>query len=257
MLKLFLFFLVFSSQVFATSLQQTQPWLGVAVDEKSPGGILIKAVLEKTPAEKAGLQVDDLITGVDETKVKTRKELMETLRIKGVGHSVQVQFQRKGKSETRLLKLEALPDTMDLMRRQLLGKPAPEFSIVKVADGKPIKNLDLMGKVTILEFWATWCSACRSAIPRLNQWAKSHKNIAIIGVSDEKEDVIKNFLKIEPMNYTVAMDAQGKIQTDYQIASIPAFILIDQKGIVRELTLGAGDYLEGLIDQAEKLASQP
>ena len=241
----------------AAPMQQIQPWLGVAVDEKVKDGVMIKVVLEQTPAEKAGLLGGDLITAVDEVKVKNRNELMEVLRSKGVGHSVTVLFKRQGKEEKKILKLEALPDSLDLLRRQLLDKPALAFELVDVADKKAIKNQDLLGKVIILEFWATWCPACRSAIPQLNRWAKKHKNISIIGVSDEPEETIKNFLKSEKVHYTMAMDTQGKIQSDYQISSIPAFILIDQKGVIRDLTLGAGDYLETLIQKAELLAAKP
>lgn len=241
----------------AAPLQQMQPWLGVAIDEKGVGGILIRTVISKTPAEKAGLQSGDTITAIDTTAVKNRDELMAILRSKGVGNSVTVHFTRQGKAEKKTLKLEALPDRVELMQKQVLDKPLPAFSVMNLADRTTITQQNLQGKVTILEFWATWCPACRSAIPRLNQWAKTHKNIQIIGVTDEKEDVVREFLKTEKMDYIVAIDSEQKLQTELQVGSIPTFLLIDSKGVVRDLALGAGDYLEALIKKAEKLNARP
>lgn len=255
--KVLLMLCFVSSFLSAAPLQQLQPWLGVAIDESSVGGVLIKTVINKTPAEKAGLQTGDLITAVDETTVKNRDELMNVLRIKGVGNSVTVHFQRQGKAEKKKLKLEAMPDRVELMQKQLLDKPVPAFSLMNLSDKKTISQQNLMGKVTILEFWATWCPACRSAIPRLNQWAKTHKNIQIIGVTDENEEVVREFLKTEKINYTLAMDVEQKLQVALQIGSIPTFLLIDTKGVVRHVALGAGDYLESLIKKAEGLSASP
>lgn len=248
--------LMFAQALAAAPLQQTQPWLGVAVDEKAKDGVLVKSVLQKTPAEKAGIQSGDLITAIDELPVKNRDELMGILRSKGVGNSVTVVFQRKGKAEKKTLKLEAIPDRVELMQKQLMDKPVPPFALTTLGTKKPISQQDLIGKVTILEFWATWCPACRAAIPRLNQWAKTRKNIQIIGISDEKEEVVQAFLKTEKIDYTIAIDSQDRIQADFQIGSIPTFILVDPKGVVREIALGAGDYLETLIQKAERLNSK-
>jgi thiol-disulfide isomerase/thioredoxin len=247
-----LFFLI-SSFLQAAPLQQMQPWLGVAIDENGRDGILIKTVIDDTPAAKAGLQAGDFITSVDSSPVKNRDELLTVLRSKGVGNRVTVHFKRQGKAEQKTLKLEALPDRVELMHKQVMDKPLPAFSATNLATRKAITQDDLKGKVTILEFWATWCPACRSAIPRLNQWAKAHKNVQIIGITDEEENVVKEFLKRETIAYTLALDTEQKLQGALQIGSIPTFLLVDRQGVVRDIALGAGDYLEALIKKAERL----
>lgn len=236
----------------AAQMQEAQPWLGVAIEE-NPKGVLIKAVLENTPAQRAGLHEGDLILKIDQSPVHKRDELLAILRGKGVGNSVTVHFQRQGKQLEEKLKLEALPDSLELVRRQLLNKEAPAFDLVSLVDKTPIKSSDFKNQVLILEFWATWCPACRSAIPRLNEWAKAHKNIRVIGVSDEEESVLKAFTQKEVLSYTIARDPTNKIQSKYQTGSIPAFILIDSKGKVVDVALGAGSYLEELLQHAEKL----
>ncbi len=253
---LWMFYFV-STLLHAAPLQQAQPWLGVAIDEKGKGGILIKSVLNKTPAEKAGLKSGDLITAIDSSPVQNREELMVILRGKGVGNSVTVHFTRQGKVDKKTLKLEALPDRVELMQKQVMDKPLPPLKVVTVLDRKTLTHADLMGKVSIVEFWATWCPACRSAIPRLNEWTKAHPKIQIIGITDESEALVKEFLKTEKMNYTVAIDAEQSLQTALQIGSIPTFLLVDSKGIVRDIALGAGDYLEALLKKAEGLNASP
>lgn len=241
----------------AAPLQQAQPWLGVAIDEKGKAGILIKSVLSKTPAEKAGLQPGDMITAIDSSAVQSRDELMAVLRSKGVGNSVTVHFTRQGKVEKKTLKLEALPDRVELMQQQVLDKPLPAFKIVTVNDRKTLTNANLAGKVSVIEFWATWCPACRAAIPRINQWAPAHSKVQFIGITDENEELVKQFLKTEKMNYTIAIDAEQGLQTALQVGSIPTFLLVDSKGVVRDIALGGGDYLEALLKKAEALSKGP
>jgi len=240
-----------STRAFAA--QQVQPWLGVELDAKSDG-ITIKRVIPGAPAERVGFTPGDTITAIDAEKVKSRDELMAVLRAKGVGTKVTVHFKRKNKDETKELKLEMLPDMLDFAKAQLLGKPAPAFELASVMDKARFKNEDLKGKVYILEFWATWCPACRAASPYLSEWAKAHPDIPIIGISDEEVAVIKAYATREKVSYPQTQDPGNKVQVAYGMSSIPAFILIDQKGVVNDLTVGVGDYLEALLKKAEKLA---
>ena len=168
-----------------------------------------------------------------------------------------VHFTRQGKVEKKTLKLEALPDRVEMMQQQVLDKPLPAFKIVTVNDRKTLTNANLAGKVSIIEFWATWCPACRAAIPRINQWTPAHPKIQFIGITDENENLVKEFLKKEKMNYTIAIDAEQGLQTTLQVGSIPTFLLVDSKGVVRDIALGGGEYLEGLFKKAEALSKGP
>lgn len=240
----------------AAPVQQVQPWLGIEVDPSIPEGVKAKRVIKGTPAERAGLTDGDMITAIDSEKVKTRDELMAVLRAKGVGTKVTVHFLRKEKEEKRELKLEIVPDMLDLAKAQLLGKPAPAFSLKAVSDGKPIKSTDLKGKVYILEFWATWCPACRAAAPYISKWSDAHKGIPVIGISDEEPEAIARFVKQENLHYSFVSDPEGKTQGDYAMGSIPAFILIDRKGIVKDISVGVGEYLDTFLKEAERLSKE-
>jgi hypothetical protein len=55
----------------------------------------------------------------------------------------------------------------------------------------------------------------------------------------------------------VAIDAEQGLQTALQIGSIPTFLLVDSKGVVRHIALGGGEYLETLLKKAEALSKGP
>jgi len=88
----------------------------------------------------------------------------------------------------------------------------------------------------ILEFWATWCPPCRKSIPHLNAiYAKykdkdKDKGLVIIGVTDEKKDVVTAFLKKTPMNYSPAIDKTDALGKSFGVTGIPHALLIDSTG---------------------------
>lgn len=252
--------LAFSVTLFSSPLKaqggarQVQPWLGVEIDpEPIKDGILIKRVIPSAPAERAGFQGGDVIKAVDKEKIGNREGLMKVLRDKGVGATVKVHFTRKGKDESKELKLEMLPDMLDLAKANLIGKPAPDFAIETLETKEKLSPKSLKGKPYILEFWATWCPACRAAAPRVNEWAKAHPKIPVIGLSDEEASLITRFTKSEKLSYRMALDPGSKIQGAYGMGAIPAFILVGADGKVVDLTVGVGDYLEALLKKAESL----
>jgi len=59
----------------------------------------------------------------------------------------------------------------------------------------------LRGKVVIVEFWATWCSPCISAIPHLNGLAKEfrNQNVVFLAITDDDADRLKPFLAKQPI----------------------------------------------------------
>jgi thiol-disulfide isomerase/thioredoxin len=64
--------------------------------------------------------------------------------------------------------------------------PAPDFELENIAGGK-IKAADLKGKVSVIDFWATWCEPCWSEIPKYNKMLDEYhgKNVEIVGITVE------------------------------------------------------------------------
>jgi thiol-disulfide isomerase/thioredoxin len=111
----------------------------------------------------------------------------------------------------------------------LLNQKAPPLHFEKWETPPP----DLHGKFLLVDFWATWCPACRAAIPELN--AIQHdfgSRLVVIGLTHEPEEVVQRM--VEPkIDYYVAVDAQARTEKAVGVTAIPHILIIDPKGIVR------------------------
>lgn len=132
-----------------------------------------------------------------------------------------------------------------------VGDPAPELALSKVIKGDEIKGtFKDSGKITVVEFWATWCGPCRQSIPHLTELQKKYadKNVRIVGITDEAEAQVKSFVddKGDEMAYTVALDSGKKTWESYAepfgITGIPHAFVVDAGGTL----LWHGHPMDGL-----------
>ena len=268
MLKNILFFsiilispLLLEMPVWAQEVTSVRPWLGVAID-KGQKGVLIKSTFPDTPAAKAGLSGGDEILKVVGVPVHTPEELVQEVTNKGVGFTVKIEFLRGDKILSKDITLVAMPDMLTLTKKKLLTFKAPDFDAVVVQGaGTKFQMQKQRGRITLLDFWATWCMACNATIPRLTQFAQKHKGqIDIISISGEEVSAIKKFLsKLETRiprkeNHILYLQSdEGKVNSLYMAAAIPMFVLIDKNGVVVDLDLGGGSILDKILTKAEGL----
>ena len=120
-------------------------------------------------------------------------------------------------------------DGKKIWAKSFLNKKAPTLVVDKWITDRP----DTKGKFVIIDFWATWCSPCKRAIPELNKFAKLFKeDLIVIGISDQSPEKIKA-MNNPVITYYLASDPQRRMMRDLQIRGIPHVIVIDPKGIVR------------------------
>lgn len=117
-----------------------------------------------------------------------------------------------------------------------VGSIAPGLAVSRV-QGADVPDLaTLHGRVVVLDFWATWCGPCRTSIPHLTEMQKKFKDVIFIGVSNEEAGDVKPFVKKmgEKMDYTVAVDEDGKTSAGYMeaygIDGIPHAFIVDKEG---------------------------
>jgi thiol-disulfide isomerase/thioredoxin len=220
-----------------------KPWLGIAIDQGSKG-VLVKGVLPDTPAEKAGFQVGDEVLKIDKSVVKNPNELINVIGASGIGQTVTIEILRNKKTITKKLKLVLRPDELQLLRDRLVAKPAPSFDL-EVIHGKETGSLEkLKGRIVVVEFWATWCPACRATHPRLSEFAAQNPKIAVLAVSEEEKDVLQSYANRLKPNFTILRDADGKSPAAWSAGSIPMLSVIGKDGKVMFVTVGAGDAAE-------------
>ena len=122
-----------------------------------------------------------------------------------------------------------------------VGDESPDFKM-QLIDGKTITKKDLIGKVAVLQFTASWCSVCRKEMPHLEKdvWQKfKAKDFILIGVDrDEPLDIVQEFAKEIKVTYPMALDPGADIFALFAAreAGVTRNIVIDQTGKIVFLT---------------------
>jgi len=125
------------------------------------------------------------------------------------------------------------------------GKPAPGFSL-KTLDGKTIRLSDYKNKkVVVLSFWATWCPPCKMELPVLQTIWKQYekKPVQILGINVDNRGDVRATVKEKGLTFPILIDTQ-RVSDDYGVQAIPTLVIIDKKGIVREIHVGFNPNME-------------
>ena len=122
----------------------------------------------------------------------------------------------------------------------LIGKPAPSFRLPLLnAPDKTFSQKDMLGKVWILNVWASWCPPCLVEHPVVTELARS--GVApVIGLNykDAREDALP-WLKRNGNPYQfIVFDDAGRIGIDYGVYGVPETYVIDRQGVIRYKHIG-------------------
>jgi thiol-disulfide isomerase/thioredoxin len=114
------------------------------------------------------------------------------------------------------------------------------------------------GKVTLIDFWASWCAPCRASFPALSKLRGQYgDDVAIIGVSiDEKASDYVQFIRRFKPTFPTLRDVNQKIVATVEVPTMPTSYLLDRRGVVRFVHVGFHDQtsaeLQREIDQLLK-----
>lgn len=123
---------------------------------------------------------------------------------------------------------------------------APDFT-VENADGEAVKLSDYVGKPIVLNFWASWCSPCKSEMPEFNAaWEELEGEVQFLMVnmtdgSRETMDSAKEYVEGEGFTFPVLFDTNSEAAIAYSAYSLPTTYFIDAEGYLVARAVGAID----------------
>jgi thiol-disulfide isomerase/thioredoxin len=121
------------------------------------------------------------------------------------------------------------------------GDLAPQWSAPALAGGAPVSLAAARGKVVYLDFWASWCAPCRSALPAIDALRREFppEAFAVLAVNVDREpEAARRFLARSPVGYPSAMDPEGRIPASFGLETMPTSYLIDRQGVIRHVQRG-------------------
>ena len=115
-----------------------------------------------------------------------------------------------------------------------VGKHAPAFNL-RTLSGERVSLADLRGKVTLLNFWGTWCGPCRREMPEFQRaWEEwSQRGFEILAIAwNDTEAAMTEFRAEFGLTFPLALDATGEVNDAYAISTRPSSYLLDADGVI-------------------------
>ena len=138
----------------------------------------------------------------------------------------------------------------------LVGKPAPDLTAEAVTGEGPKTIQEASGKVTIVDFWATFCGPCKKSFPKYQALVdESAGELTVIAVSVDEPDnadkaKIEAFVKETGVKFAVVWDKDQSIVKKYGVEKMPTSFIVDKTGVIRHVHAG---YAEG---EEEKIGEE-
>ena len=122
----------------------------------------------------------------------------------------------------------------------LIGKAAPPFELPLLQDEqKKFASREMLGKVWLLNVWASWCEPCLQEHPVISALAKTLP-APVVGLNykDARENALPWLQRNGNPFYQTVFDGSGRIGIDYGVYGVPETYVIDKKGIIRYKRIG-------------------
>ena len=132
-----------------------------------------------------------------------------------------------------------------LVKSPLVQRPAPGFAVAEMNTGERVTLESLRGTPFLLNFWASWCVACRDEAHLLEaayrEWGQDPKVFRVIGIAiqDTPEEARKFAQHFGKTYYLALDDTAGDVSLNYGLYGVPETFFVDAQGIIRYKQIGA------------------
>lgn len=141
------------------------------------------------------------------------------------------------------------------IKKGLIDEDAPQFTL-KDLEGKDVSLASLKGKVTVLDFWATWCGPCKASFPSMQNVVTKYKDsdkvkllfINTLESGEDREKSVSDFIKDNNYTFHVLLDEKVKGSNSFEVAEkygvtgIPTKVIIGPDGRMKYKSVGfSGD----------------
>jgi thiol-disulfide isomerase/thioredoxin len=134
-----------------------------------------------------------------------------------------------------------------------VGTSAPSFNVSYVNDlSKSASLQSINGKVTLIDFWATWCGPCKQEIPELQKIYDDYhgKGLEAILISQEDQMKISSFASINNLTLPFYMDGDTSADRAFNVTGLPTTYVIGKDGKIVYANVGYGEGIEQELRQA-------
>jgi thiol-disulfide isomerase/thioredoxin len=137
----------------------------------------------------------------------------------------------------------------------------PSQFILSGLDGDSLQLSSLLGKIVVIDFWATWCVPCREQHPLYEavkaKFKDSHDVIFLAVNTDEDHSVVKPFLT--QIKWSQKVYFEGGLQSLLQVSSIPTTIILDKQGELFTRMIGylPDRFVDMLTDRVNQALGKP
>lgn len=133
-----------------------------------------------------------------------------------------------------LIALLATRGTQEPISSHIIGQAAPDFTGTTL-DGSSYRMANHRGEWVVVNFFATWCTACRLEDPQIQQFLDSHKGdpVSVVSVAfSDDADSIRAYWAKESNSWPVISRDTGLVALDYGVTKVPESYVVAPSGLV-------------------------
>ncbi len=228
------------------SLLNAKPlWVGVTfkavsqtINNTRVKSLKVDKLLPQSDAINSGIEPGDILIKVNGKVINGVRSIVREIKKAKEGSTLIFQLKRNDNTLTKKLKLTPRPDNVSQWVGSPIGSKAKNIAGNFYAN-KSEKSTQ--PKLTLLDFWATWCGPCRQTLPIVaelyNKYAS--KGYETIGISTESLSTLKKFQQGHAAPYPLLNDANGTVSAFYGVKALPTLAFVDQDGYIVKVFTGA------------------